>query len=198
MKRLQTLSDEELAVEYVGGNNKAFDLLLTRNQSKLYGYITFMVKDHEVADDVFQDTFVKAIVSLQEGRYKPNGKFSAWLQRIAHNLVMDHFRNTKADMSVDMGDQNDMSRIGNDMVDGNIENRYVNQQVLQDVKKLMNQLPESQREVVYMRMYQNMAFKDIAAITNCSINTALGRMRYGIMNMRRMAAESRMSLNLAE
>lgn len=197
MKNLNGMTDEELALSYVNGDNRAFDLLLARNQSKLYAYILFVVHDRDLADDVFQETFVKVISRLQEGRYTASGKFSAWLMRIAHNVIMDWYREQKSDRIVEPTEDNDLSNLsGEHLFEGNIENQYVNTQVMKDVRKIMDNLPAPQREVVYMRYYQQMSFKEISETTNVSINTALGRMRYAIMNMRRMAKEYNVALQL--
>ncbi|WP_337948822.1 sigma-70 family RNA polymerase sigma factor [Prevotella pectinovora] len=195
MIRLNEMTDEELALSYVRGNNQAFDLLLSRNQSKLFSYILFVVHEQDLANDIFQETFVKVITKLQEGRYIDSGKFSAWIMRIAHNVIMDWYRDNRAKNIVETSDDNDLSNVtGNDMTDFNIEDRYVNEQVLCDVKKMMNLLPPTQREIVFMRFYQEMSFKEIAETTGVSINTALGRMRYAILNMRRMARKNKLSL----
>lgn len=198
MKNLNKMSDEELALSYANGDNRAFDLLLSRNQSKLFAYILFVVRDRDTADDIFQETFVKVITKLQEGKYSPSGKFSAWTMRIAHNVIMDWYRAQKADKLVEAPRENDLSNIGSvDVQIGNIENEFVNTQTLQDIKKMMNHLPASQREVVFMRFYQEMSFKEIAETTGVSINTSLGRMRYAILNLRRMVREHDVSLQLA-
>lgn len=195
MIRLNEMTDEELALSYVRGNNQAFDLLLFRNQSKLFSYILFVVHEQDFANDIFQETFVKVITKLQEGRYIDSGKFSAWIMRIAHNVIMDWYRDNRAKNIVETSDDNDLSNVtGNDITDFNIEDRYVNEQVLRDVKKMMNLLPPTQREIVFMRFYQEMSFKEIAETTGVSINTALGRMRYAILNMRRMARKNKLSL----
>lgn len=195
MIRLNEMTDEELALSYVRGNNQAFDLLLSRNQSKLFSYILFVVHEQDLANDIFQETFVKVITKLQEGRYIDSGKFSAWIMRIAHNVIMDWYRDNHAKNIVETSDDNDLSNVtGNDITDFNIEDRYVNEQVLRDVKKMMNLLPPTQREIVFMRFYQEMSFKEIAETTGVSINTALGRMRYAILNMRRMARKNKLSL----
>ena len=197
MIRLNEMTDEELALSYVRGNNQAFDLLLSRNQSKLFSYILFVVHEQDLANDIFQETFVKVITKLQEGRYIDSGKFSAWIMRIAHNVIMDWYRDNRAKNIVETSDDNDLSNVtGNDITDFNIEDRYVNEQVLRDVKKMMNLLPPTQREIVFMRFYQEMSFKEIAETTGVSINTALGRMRYAILNLRRMAKKSKMSLEV--
>lgn len=193
------MTDEELALSYVNGNNKAFDLLLSRTQSKLFSYILFVVHDRDRADDVFQETFVKAIAKLHEGRYTTSGKFLAWLMRIAHNVIMDNYRENRSKGTVDVAGDNDLSNISSEsLLDSNIESEYVNTQVLSDVKKMMNMLPTPQREVVFMRYYQNMAFKEIAEVTGVSINTSLGRMRYALLNMRRMARDNKLSLEMMD
>ena len=197
MKNLNDLTDEQLALSYIDGNNRAFDLLLSRNQSKLYSYILFVVHDRDLADDVFQETFVKVISKLQAGRYTACGKFSAWLMRIAHNVIMDWYRESKADRIVEPTADNDLSNLsGEGLCESNIENQYVNSQVMCDVRRIMDSLPAPQREVVYMRFYQQMSFKEISETTNVSINTALGRMRYAIMNMRRLAKQHHVALQL--
>ena len=197
MKNLNVMTDEELAMDYVNVNNLALDELLFRHQSKLFSYILFVVRDREIADDLFQETFVKVITKLQEGKYSPSGKFSAWMMRIAHNVIMDLYRGLKVQKIVDTSDDNDLSNIStNDFYSMDIESQYVNAQVLKDVKKLMNFLPASQREVVYMRYYQQLSFKEIAEMTNVSINTSLGRMRYAILNLRRMVKENEITLQM--
>ena len=197
MKHYESLSDEELALLYVKGDNRAFDVLLTRNQQKLYSYILFVVRDPEVANDVFQDTFVKVITKLQEGKYTDSGKFSFWLTRIAHNVIMDCYRRQKSEHIVEPTEGNDLSNLRSDsLLDTNRENEYVNMQIMNDVRHLMNTLPAPQREVVYMRFYQDLSFKEIADITGVSINTSLGRMRYALINMRRMARQHGIQLNM--
>ena len=198
MKNLQDMTDEELALSYADGNNRAFDLLLLRNQSKLFSYILFVVHDRDTAEDIFQETFVKVITRLQEGRYMVSGKFGAWIMRIAHNVIMDWYRDQAALRTVDTSADNDLSKLpGADLYEGNIENHYVNSQVMTDVRRLLDALPPMQREVVYMRFYQQLSFKEIADSTDVSINTALGRMRYALLNMRRMAKSYNMTLQLA-
>lgn len=188
MKKLNEMTDEELAISYMSGNNRAFDLLLSRTQSKLFSYILFIVHDRDLADDLFQETFVKVITKLQQGKYSTTGKFSAWIMRIAHNIIMDWYREQKADKVVETTNENDLSNIStSNILDLNIENKYINEQIMKDVHKMMNLLPPTQREVVFMRFYQDLSFKEIAETTNVSINTALGRMRYAVLNLRRMA-----------
>ncbi|ERJ98816.1 RNA polymerase sigma factor [Hoylesella pleuritidis] len=197
MKNLMDMTDEELALSYTNGSNRAFDILLERNQSRLFSYILFVVRDREQANDLFQETFVKIITKLQEGKYTTTGKFGAWIMRIAHNVIMDWYRSKRSDKTVEQGNDNDLSKFSPaDLLDLNVENRYVNDQVMSDVKKIMNLLPATQREVVFMRFYQDLSFKEIAELTNVSINTALGRMRYAILNMRRIAKAHNVVLQL--
>lgn len=197
MKHLADMSDEELAVSYMEGNNRAFDLLLEHNQSKLFSYILFIVRDEDVANDVFQETFIKIIVKLRHRKYAPTGKFAAWCMRIAHNVVMDQFRQLKSERIVEPTENNDLSNLTHDdLLDSNIETRFINDQVMKDIQKMINLLPPSQREVVFMRFFQQMSFKEIAKTTEVSINTALGRMRYAILNMRKMARDNNVELQL--
>jgi len=197
MKNYSGMTDEMLALQYVEGDNRAFDELLARNQQKLYNYIMFVVRDPELANDVFQDTFVKVITRLQEGKYTDSGKFSFWLTRIAHNIIMDSYRQQKSEHIVEPTDDNDLSNLrGEDLMDINRENEFVNAQVLNDVRNIMDALPAPQREVVYMRFYQELSFKEIAETTGVSINTSLGRMRYALINMRRMARQHGIQLSL--
>ena len=197
MKTLTALTDEELAVRYMNGDTDAFDLLLKHNQSKLFTYIFYIVRDEEKANDFFQDTFIKIITKLQDGMYSPSGKFLAWCMRIAHNVIMDEYRNERSSKIVEPTEDNDLTNLMVDSVqETNREIEFSNSQVLKDVKKMMNNLPASQREVVYMRFFQQMSFKEIAATTGVSINTSLGRMRYAVLNMRRMAREHGIHLEL--
>lgn len=197
MKNYESMTDEMLALQYVGGDNGAFDELLTRNQKKLYDYIMFVVRDPELANDVFQETFVKVITRLQEGKYIDSGKFSFWLIRIAHNIIMDTFRQQKSEHIIEPTADNDLSKLKSESIlDINRENEFVNAQVLRDVRHIMDLLPTPQREVVYMRFYQELSFKEIAEATGVSINTSLGRMRYALINMRRMAKQYEILLNL--
>lgn len=191
------MTDEELAIMYVDGDNKAFDLLLSRNQEKLFTYILFVVRDREMANDMFQETFFKVVSRLQQGKYIANGKFSAWLMRIAHNVIMDWYRQQRAQNIVDAPKENDLSNVGSTLLESSREGELVNNQVMEDVRRMMIHLPASQREVVFMRFYQQMSFKEIAEATGVSINTALGRMRYAILNLRRMTREHQLTLQMA-
>jgi len=197
MKNFNSMSDEALALLYVEGNDKAFDELLSRTQDKLFTYIMFVVRDHDTADDIFQETFVKVITKLQEGKYTDSGKFSFWLTRIAHNVIMDWYRAQKNEHIVEPTEDNDLSNLkGLSVLDTFRENEIVNEQILSDVRKMMNALPAPQREVVYMRFYQQLSFKEIAEMTGVSINTSLGRMRYALMNLRKMAKVHNIELAL--
>jgi len=189
------MTDEQLAIAYMKGNDKAFDMLLARNQKKLYSYIMFVVRDTNTADDVFQETFVKVITRLRTGAYTTSGKFSAWLTRIAHNVIIDMYRSQKHDNLVEPTADNDLTNVlSSDMTYDNVEAQLVLNQNLKEARELMEALPPTQREVVYMRFYQQMSFKEIAEVTGQSINTALGRMRYAVLNMRRMANAYQMAI----
>lgn len=196
MENLNVLTDDMLVARYSEGENKAFDELLTRYQSKLFNYIFFIVRSQELAEDLFQETFVKAIVTIQQGRYSANGKFGAWLTRIAHNLIIDSFRQERNENTVSNDDSEVDLFNDADLCDDNIEMQMVNEQTLSDVRRLVDALPDNQREVVYMRFYQDLSFKEIADITGVSINTALGRMRYALLNMRRIAEEKHIVLEV--
>ena len=196
MEHLEKRTDEQLVALYTDGNNSAFDILLERYKDKIYSYIFYSVRNADLADDLFQETFVKAIMTIRQGRYTENGKFGAWLSRIAHNLVIDVYRTERNECIVYGDDDNSEVFDNTSLTDAPIENDMVNQQTLSDVKKLMDKLPENQREVVFMRFYQELSFKEISDATGVSINTALGRMRYAILNMRKMANDNNLSLNI--
>lgn len=196
MENLKQMTDDMLVALYLKGNNSAFDILLNRHQDRLFNYIYFLVRSREVAEDIFQETFVKAITTLQQGRYQNDGKFAAWVTRIAHNLVIDQFRIERNENAIS-NDEVEFDLLNDaKLAEGTIENRMVNEQVLKDVRALIDELPDCQREVVFMRYYQDLSFKEISDITGVSINTALGRMRYAVLNMRRIAEEKCISLTL--
>ena len=196
MEKLKQMTDDMLVTLYLEGNNSAFDILLNRHQDRLFNYIFFLVRSREVAEDIFQETFVKAIMTLQQGRYTNDGKFAAWITRIAHNLVIDQFRIERNENAIS-NDEVEFDLLNDaKLSEGTVENRMVNEQVLKDVRALIDELPDCQREVVFMRYYQDLSFKEIADITGVSINTALGRMRYAVLNMRRIAEEKAISLVL--
>ena len=188
MSTIKSMSDEQLALAYIDGNNKAFDELLSRNQDKIFTYIMCVVKNEDLANDLFQDTFLKVITKLQNHQYSDTGKFYFWLTRIAHNIIMDYYRSLKNDKVVDVAGENDLSRIKSAEVLGdNRETEITKDQTNKDLVFLMDLLPEQQRSVVYMRYFQDLSFKEIAEETNVSINTSLGRMRYALMNMRKLS-----------
>ena len=192
------MTDEELAVEYVEGNNRAFDELLSRTQTGIFSYIIFIVHNQEVANDIFQETFLKAITNLQMRKYSPTGKFNAWMIRIAHNAIMDWYRRQKTKQIVDTTDDFVIANMSDQaLLETSREDLLANAQILDDVKNMINFLPEPQREVVLMRYYRNMSFKEIAKATGVSINTSLGRMRYALINLRRLAKTHNMQLQLA-
>ena len=196
MRRTSTLADEELVRKYAKGDNNAFDILLMRYKDKLYSYIYFIVHNEDLANDLFQETFVKAIMTIQQGRYTESGRFSAWITRIAHNLIIDQFRQEKNENLVSNDESEGLLLNNAQFSDTTIEMKMITDQSLVDVQHLMNELPDNQREVVYMRFYQGLDFKEIAEITGVSINTALGRMRYAILNMRRMVQQRNISLTV--
>ena len=189
MDKLCKLSDEQLVKNYAKGDNDAFDTLLARYQQKIYSYILFLVHDAEVADDLFQETFMKAIVTIRQGRYVESGRFSAWLTRIAHNLVIDKYRQDR-NSNVISNDASETDLFNNaSLSDITVEMKMITEQSLTDVGRLLRELPDNQKEVLYMRFYQDLSFKEIADATGVSINTALGRMRYGLINLRKMVSE---------
>ena len=194
MQNLSKLADRDLVAAYANDNNAAFDVLLERHQQKVYSYIFHIVKNKDLADDIFQETFVKAIMTIKQGRYTEHGKFSGWLTRIAHNLIIDFFRQEKIENSVSADDEGSDVLNRRDLCEGNIEDAIVSTQIDEDLRRIVMALPDPQREVLVMRFYRNMSFKEIAEATSVSINTALGRMRYAIMNMRRIAAENNIAL----
>lgn len=189
MQDFKKHSDDQLVAAYANGNNEAFDALLTRHQSRVYNYIYQMVRDRSLADDIFQETFVKAITTIRQGRYSETGKFPAWISRIARNLVIDSFRQEKAEASVSADDDNYDVLNRKDLSEGTIEDELIDLQIKADLRRLIRHLPKAQRQVLVMRYYRNMSFKEIAEATGVSINTALGRMRYAILNLRRIADE---------
>ncbi|MDO4756794.1 MAG: sigma-70 family RNA polymerase sigma factor [Parabacteroides sp.] len=196
MNTLKLRTDEELVALYAEGNNTAFDVLLNRYKSSIYSYIFFIVHNKDLTEDIFQETFVKVIMTIKQGRYVENGKFKAWITRIAHNLIIDYYRQEKSENTIS-NDEVEVDLFNNiKLCDGTVEDRMVRHQVLLDVRKLVKYLPDNQREVLEMRYYQDLSFKEIADITGVSINTALGRMRYAILNMRRLAEENQIELSM--
>ena len=196
MKNLNQLTDDELVKLYEEGHNKAFEILLMRYKSKVYSYIFLIVRNRELTEDIFQDTFIKAIATIQQGRYVESVKFLGWVNRIAHNLIIDHFRREKNENTFS-ADGVDYDIVNNaKLSEKSVEDTLSNEQVLTDVVKLIEFLPESQQEVVRMRFFEDLSFKEIADKTDVSINTALGRMRYALLNMRRIAIEKDVYLEM--
>lgn len=195
MRKLHELADEELVSLYTKGNNNAFDTLLKRYESKVFSYLLYSVKNQELAEDLFQDVFVKMIVRLKNGQYAENGKFSSWMMRIVHNHLIDYYRTSVTDkvLSNDAS-ETDLYSKADIVMNENREQEMIDRQTLEEVRSLITLLPESQREVLLMRVYEELSFKEIAQKTNCSINTALGRMRYAILNLRHMAYERGISM----
>lgn len=189
-------SDERLISLYVSGCNEAFDELLGRYKDSVYGYIFRNVKNADIADDIFQETFVKVITTLSSGRYTENGRFAAWVNRIAHNRIIDYYRQLKNEgmQSTDAAEVNILNR--KEYSDSTIEDALVVTQIHKDIRRLICELPKSQRDVVVMRYYKDMSYKEISDQTGVSINTALGRMRYALINLRRMANEHNIALTM--
>lgn len=196
MTNFSALTDEQLVRAYAKGNNEAFDTLLRRHQDRIFSYILRIIKNEDIANDIFQETFVKAIQTIRLGRYTENGKFPAWISRIAHNLIIDYYRQEKSEnlQSTDLTDVDILNR--KELCEDTIEDIMISNQIRDDVKYLIEELPELQKEVLMMRYYQNLSFKEIAEITGVSINTALGRMRYAILNLRRIAREKDIILTM--
>ncbi|MCB2206664.1 MAG: RNA polymerase subunit sigma-24 [Marinilabiliales bacterium] len=186
---LETTDEKELIRSYLSGNHSSLQILIKRHQNRLYSYIFLLVKDKQLADDVFQDTYVKVINTLKQGNYRDEGKFIQWVMRIAHNLVIDHFRKSKKINFVE-SQNNDYDVFDTiRLTDPSIEEQLVTNQIHSDVKKLLHYLPDEQKEVIVLRCYAGLSFKDIAEQTEVSINTALGRMRYALINLRKLIEE---------
>jgi RNA polymerase sigma factor (sigma-70 family) len=196
MNNLNLLTDDELVKLFETGNNNAFEILLQRYKSKVYTYIYLIVRNRELAEDIFQDTFIKAISTIQHGKYFASGKFLAWVNRIAHNLIIDHFRRLRNENTVSV-DAVDYEVVDDpNLTEKSFEDILSNEQVLVDVVQLIDCLPKLQQNVVRMRYFEDLSFKEIADKTGVSINTALGRMRYALLNIRRIAAEKNLYLEL--
>lgn len=195
MQNLAQLTDDKLVQSYANGNHKAFDTLLERHKVRLLNYIFQHCNNRQLAEDIFQETFVKAIVTIKNGNYTENGKFANWLFRIARNLVIDHFRHEASEGTVSTDDTFDILN-RKEFSDSTIEDNMVDLQTRADIRRLIRALPLPQREVLVMRYYRNLSFKEIADKTNVSINTALGRMRYAIINLRRLAKEHDIALTV--
>lgn len=188
------LSDNELVSSYLNGDMASIEVLITRHKSKVYSYILFNVKKQHLAEDLFQDTFVKVVRSLNKGKYVENGKFISWVMRIARNLIIDHFRKEKNMSTTASGDTKVDVFNSAKLCDENVEDLMIQDQILSEVRFLIDELPDDQREVVLMRLYQDLSFKEIADLTGVSINTALGRMRYALINMRKIIDQRKLVL----
>ncbi len=195
MTNMRTMTDDELVKLYEEGSNEAFDTLLMRHKDKVFTNIYMSIHDRDLANDIFQETFMKVICTIKQGKYSGEGKFAAWVIRIAHNLIIDQFRTDKSEKTIS-NDEDDQTDIFNDLrlYDENIEDVMVREQTYQDVVKLMNHLPDNQRDVLKMRYFEDLSFKEIADLTGVSINTALGRMRYAVLNLRKLAEDNNISL----
>ena len=192
---LSKLSDQQLLNTHLVGNEDAMSVLIERHRKRVFDYINMMVKDAELSDDIFQETFIKAIRFIKEGRYTDNGRFLSWVLRIAHNQVIDYFRQAKSKKKINESDAGyDILNSGL-FAENSIEDRLVSNQIETDIKYLIQLLPDEQREVVEMRYYNNMSFKEISEATGVSINTALGRMRYALINIRKMIREKSIVLH---
>lgn len=193
MKNLSNLSDQQLIRLYMDGNSEALSTLVYRYKDKIYTSIYLLVKDKYLAEDIFQDSFIRVIDTLKSGRYTDEGKFLPWAMRIAHNLCVDHFRKIKRTPAIKTSDDRDIFEVINFSEPG-ADHRMMQSQSHDRVRKMLDLLPEDQREVIIMRHYADLSFKEIATLTKCSINTALGRMRYGLINLRKMMVEKQISL----
>nr|WP_321356099.1 sigma-70 family RNA polymerase sigma factor [uncultured Draconibacterium sp.] len=194
MFRLDKLNDNELVQRFIQGDHESLEILIVRHKSRVYSYILLIVKNQDLAEDIFQDTFIKVIRSLKRGKYVENGKFVSWVLRIAHNLIIDHFRKEKLQGTIS-NDSSDIDIFNSQKFsEETIEDQMVYSQILSEVKHLVKELPEDQQQVVYMRHYMGLSFKEIAEQTEVSINTALGRMRYALINLRKLVEEKKLNL----
>lgn len=190
------ISDYELIQRFIKGEQSCIEHLIQRHKNKVYSYISLYIRDQALAEDLFQDTFMKVIQSVKAGKYYDNGKFLSWVMRIAHNLIIDHFRRVKQMNTVSNDDYESDIFNSRKLSDATVEDDMIKRQILKDVRKMISLLPEDQREVVILRHYAGLSFKEIAEITDVSINTALGRMRYALINMRKLMEEKKISLTM--
>ena len=193
MKSLTNLTDQQLIHLFMDGDADALETLIIRHKDKIYTSIFLLVKDKYLAEDIFQDVLIKIIDTIRGGRYTEEGKFLPWAMRIAHNLCVDHFRKVKRTPAIKTSDDRDIFEVINFTEDG-ADVKMMKRQSHDRVRRMLDLLPEDQREVIILRHYAELSFKEIAALTNCSINTALGRMRYGLINLRKMMQEKQISL----
>jgi RNA polymerase sigma factor (sigma-70 family) len=193
MKDQIQLNDQQIVQMYINGDANALTTLVTRYKDKIFTSIYLLVKDKYLAEDIFQDVFIRIIDTLKGGRYTDEGKFLPWAMRIAHNLCVDHFRKIKRNPTIKTSDDRDIFDVINFTEDG-VDNRIMNEQTSDKVRRMIDLLPEDQREVIILRHYADLSFKEISQLTGCSINTALGRMRYGLLNLRKMMTEKQIAL----
>jgi RNA polymerase sigma factor (sigma-70 family) len=190
------VNDQELVQAYIQGDQSAIESLINKHRSKVYTYILLTIKNQQLAEDLFQETFIKVIQSLRGGKYRDNGRFLSWVIRIAHNLIIDHFRKEKQMNSVSNDDTEVDLFNSKKLSDDNIEELIINSQIKTEIRILINELPDDQREVVLLRHYGGLSFKEIAEQTDVSINTALGRMRYALINLRKLIEEKKLTLTV--
>ena len=193
MKNQTLLSDQQIVRMYIDGDSNALSTLVNRYKDKIFTSIYLLVKDKYLAEDIFQDVFIRVIDTLKGGRYTDEGKFLPWAMRIAHNLCVDHFRKVKRNPTIKTSDDRDIFEVLN-FSEAGVDTRIMHEQTSDKVRRMIDLLPEDQREVIILRHYADLSFKEIAQLTNCSINTALGRMRYGLLNMRKLMAEKQIAL----
>lgn len=193
MTPLSRLNDHDLINAFIAGNVNALETLVLRHKDKLYSSILFLLKDKYLAEDIFQDVFIRIIDTMRSGRYTEEGKFLPWAMRIAHNLCVDHFRKVKRTPTIKNSEDQDIFEVLN-FTEDSAEDKMIKHQSHNRVREMLDRLPEDQREVIILRHYADMSFKEIAHITNCSINTALGRMRYGLINLRKMMVQKQIAL----
>lgn len=194
MLRANSMNENELVLQFINGDQNSLEILIHRHKSRVFSYILLIVKNQELAEDIFQETFIKVIRSLKRGKYIENGKFVSWVLRISHNLIIDHFRKEKLKGTI----SNDSSTVdifnSRKFSEDTIEDQMVNNQILVEVKELISELPADQQQVIYLRHYMDLSFKEIAEQTDVSINTALGRMRYALINLRKLIDQKKLTL----
>jgi RNA polymerase sigma-70 factor (ECF subfamily) len=190
------LTDHELVKRFIDGEQSSFEILISRHKDKVYTYILLMLKNEHLAHDIFQETFIKVVKSLHAGKYQENGKFISWVVRIAHNLIIDHFRKEKQ-MKTYSNDEYETDIFNSSKFsDNTVEDDIIHDQIMSDVRQLVDFLPDEQKEVILLRHFMGLSFKEIADQTNVSINTALGRMRYALINLRKLIEEKNLSLTI--
>jgi RNA polymerase sigma factor (sigma-70 family) len=190
------ISDYDLILRFIGGEQLCFEQLIHRHKNKIFAYISLYIRDQALAEDIFQDTILKVIQSVKGGKYSDNGKFLSWVMRIAHNLIIDHFRRIKQMNTISNDNYESDLFNSKSFAEDNVEDNMIKQQIHKDVRNMISSLPDDQREVVILRHYAGLSFKEIADITDVSINTALGRMRYALINLRKVMEEKKISLTL--